>query len=187
MCWRLSRADTTLVLANQVISEMTTGKRLATALISLLALIGPESLYASGIEIPPVKSLSETGRISQQQGIPVIVFVSRDACPYCRTLRDTILVPMLTADKFEHRAILVEVSLDRVDPFTGFENRQVTARAFGQFYRAEITPTLLFLDSEGREIGKRIIGISNLEFYGHYLQKSIDEALLAVRSGSQQN
>lgn len=94
---------------------------------------------------------------------------------------------MLAADKFDHRAILVELSLDRVEPFTGFENRQMTAKAFGQFYRAEISPTLLFLDSEGREIGKRIIGISNLEFYGHYLQKSIDEALLAMQSVNQLN
>ena len=166
---------------------MTTGKRLAITLVWLSALIGTEYLYAAELEIPPVNNLNEIGLVSQQQGVPVIVFVSRDACPYCRTLRDTILVPMLAADKFEHRAILVEVSLDRVDPFTGFENQQVTAKAFGQFYRAEITPTLLFLDSEGREIGKRIIGISNLEFYGHYLQKSIDEAVLAVRSGSHQN
>ena len=166
---------------------MTKGKRLAIVLITLLALIGTGSLYAAGVEIPPANNLGETGRFSQQQGIPVVVFVSRDACPYCRTLRDTILGPMFTAGKFEHRAILVEVSLDRVDPFTGFENRQMTASAFGQFYRAEITPTLLFLDSEGHEIGKRIIGISNLEFYGHYLQKSIDEALLAVRSENLQN
>jgi len=161
---------------------MTKGNRLAIALVSLLALIGAISLYASDGEIPAVSNLSETGLVSQQQGIPVIVFVSRDACPYCRTLRDNILGPMLAADKFENRAILVEVSLDRVDPFTGFDNRQMTAREFGQFYRAEITPTLLFLDAEGREIGKRIIGISNLEFYAHYMQKSIDEALLVVRS-----
>jgi len=166
---------------------MTIAKRLLTVVIYLLALTGTQSLFAAGVEIPPVNNLSETGRFSQQQGIPVIVFVSRDACPYCRTLRNAILGPMLAADKFEHSAILVEVSLDRVDPFTGFENRQMTARAFGQSYRAEITPTLLFLDSEGREIGKRIIGISNLEFYGHYLQKSIDEALLAVRSENRLN
>jgi len=166
---------------------MTTGKRLASVLIVLLALIGTKTVFAAGVEIPPVNNLNELGRISQQQGIPVVVFVSRDACPYCRTLRDTILVPMLTAGKFEHRAIIVEASLDQVNPFTGFENRQITAMDFGQFYRAEITPTLLFLDSEGREIGKRITGISNLEFYGHYLQMSINEALLAVRSEIQQN
>ena len=167
--------------------QTTKGKRLAITFISLFALIGTQSLFAAGVEIPPANDLSEIGRISQQQDIPVIVFVSRDACPYCRTLRDTILKPMLTANKFEHRAVLVELSLDRVETLTGFEDKQMTARAFGELYQAEITPTLLFLDSNGREISKRIVGISNLEFYGHYLQKSTDEALLAIRSEAQKN
>ena len=160
---------------------------LRTAMISLLLLSGTQSVFAVEGEIPHANNFVETGLMSRQQGIPAVVFVSRDACPYCRTLRDKVLKPMLTADKFEHRAILVEVSLDRAKPLTDFENRQMTAKAFGELYRAEITPTLLFLDSDGREIGKRIIGISNLELYGHYLQKSIDKALLAIRSENQQN
>jgi len=176
-----------LVSTIQMISQATNSKRLAVALISLLVLIGTQSLFAAGVEIPPANNLSEIGRISQQQEIPVIVFVSRDACPYCRTLRDTILRPMLTASKFEHRAILVEISLDRGEMLTGFEDKQMTAGAFGELYQAEITPTLLFLDSNGREVSKRLVGISNLEFYGHYLQKSTDQALLAIRSEAQQN
>ena len=163
------------------------GMHFRTAMISLFLLTGTPSLLAVGAEIPPASNLAETGRLSHQQNIPVVVFVSRDACPYCRTLRDTILEPMLAAGKFEQRAVLVEVSLDRVKPLTDFENKQVTAGVFGEVYRAEITPTLLFLDSEGREIGKRITGISNLEFYGHYLQKSIDQALLAMGSDQNQN
>ena len=170
-----------------MISQATNAGRLATFLISLLALVGTQSLFAAGVEIPPANNLSEIGRVSRQQDIPVIVFVSRDACPYCRTLRDTILRPMLTANKFEHRAILVELSLDRGEMLIGFENKQMTAAAFGELYQAEITPTLLFLDSNGREISKRIVGISNLEFYGHYLQKSTDQALLAIRSEAQKN
>ena len=167
-----------------MIPGVTASTRIRYALIFLLVVIGPQSLLAAGGDIPAANDLAEVGRISQEQGIPAVVFVSRDACPYCRTLRDTILKPMFAAGKFEQRAILVEVSLDRVDPLTGFENKRVTAKAFGQLYQSEITPTLLFLDSDGREIAKRIVGISNLEFYSFYLQKSIDEALRAMSSGS---
>lgn len=160
---------------------------LRTAVITLLLLLGPQPSIAVESEIPSADNFAETGRLLRQQDIPAIVFVSRDACPYCRTLRDKVLKPMFAAEKFEHKAILVEVSLDRSDLLTDFENRQVTAKEFGEYYSAEITPTLLFLNPEGREIGKRIIGISNLDLYGHYLQKSIDQALQAMRSGIQQN
>ncbi len=163
------------------------GRHLRTALVSLLVFIGPQSLFAGESEIPQAENLGEIGRMSLQQRIPAVVFVSRDACPYCRTLRDKILEPMLAAGKFEDRAILIEVSLDRVDPFMGFGSHQVTAQAFGDSYKAAITPTLLFLDSEGHEVGKRIIGISNLELYGHYLQKSIDAALLVLREEAPKN
>jgi thioredoxin-related protein len=163
--------------------KMKRGMRLIFALVLLLVLLDQPVLFAAGGEIPTANNLAETGQLSKQPGIPIIVFVSRDACPYCRSLRDKILVPMLVAGKFEQRAILLELSLDRVNPLTGFENNQITAKAFAQFYRAEITPTLLFLNSEGLEISKRIVGISNLELYGFYLQKSIDEAMLAIRAG----
>jgi thioredoxin-related protein len=164
-------------------SKTTSGTSFQIVFIVLLYLVGQTSLYAVGSQIPATDNLAETGQLSRQQGVPVIVFVSRDACPYCRTLRDKILQPMLSANKFEKRANLVEISLDRVDPLTGFENQQITAKAFGELYQAVITPTLLFLDAEGREISKRIIGISNLELYGFYLQESIDEALLVIRTG----
>ena len=167
--------------------DKVSGRPFRTALVSLLLVTGSPSLCAAKPDIPKAENLVEVGRMSLERGIPVVVFVSRDACPYCRTLRDKILRPMLVAGKFEHRAILVEVSLDAGGPLVSFEKSQVTPKAFGDSYKAVITPTLLFLDAEGHEIGKRIIGISNLELYGHYLQKSIDAALLVLAEEAPKN
>ncbi len=163
--------------------KVTAGLPKNISLVLLFLLAGQGPLMAGG-EIPAADNLARTGQISQQQGIPTVVFVSREACPYCRTLRDKILLPMQHADKFANRAILVEISLDRVEPLIGFENKQITAQAFGDYYAAGITPTLLFLDAEGHEISRRLVGISNLELYGYYLQQSIDDALLDIRSGA---
>jgi len=157
--------------------------RKSAALVLLLLIAGPGSLLAAEAAIAVADNLTETGQAARQLGVPTVVFVSREACPYCRTLRDQILLPMQHANKFANRAILVEISLERADPLTGFDNRRMTAQEFGDFYQAGITPTLLFLDHQGREISRRLVGISNLELYGHYLQESIDEALLAIRSG----
>ena len=158
--------------------------RLCSILFFSWLLIIPSAWSAGKGEIPVADNLAAIGQLSRQQEIPVVIFVSRDACPYCRTLRTKILQPLFAANKFEQRAILVEVSLDRVEAMTDFENRPITAKAFAEHYRAEITPTLLFLDAGGRELSKRLVGISNLEFYGHYLQTSIDKALAANRTGT---
>jgi thioredoxin-related protein len=130
--------------------------------------------------IPQVDDLSGLAESAKQQKIPTIVFISRDACPYCRTLRQAVLEPMYAADKFANRGILVEVNLDRIAPLTWLDGRQTTARDIGHDYKAQLTPTLLFLDSDGREISPRRVGISNIEFYSHYLNKSIDAALAVL-------
>jgi len=157
-------------------------RRFSTLLLFLMTLTAWQYGFSADSEIPLASDLAEIARLSQQQGVPTIVFVSRDACPYCRTLRDSILGPMLAANKFEQRANLVEVSLDRLEPLTDFDHEMITAEAFSERYRAGITPTLLFLDVDGHEISQRRVGISNLELYSHYLQKSIDEALVVTRS-----
>lgn len=161
--------------------------KLRLAAIVLMVLAGQPPVLASGGAIPVADNLAETGLSSQQQGVPTVVFVSREACPYCRTLRDEILLPMHRADKFENRATLVEVSLDQSEPLTGFDGQHTTAQDFGDLYQAQITPTLLFLDAQGKEVSSRIVGISNLELYGFYLQQSIDSAIEVINAGSPGN
>ena len=155
-----------------------------TALCMSFLFAAPQSVLAGEPEIPRAENLLVTGGISRQMEVPTIVFVSRDACPYCRTLHEKILDPMIRANKFDQRAILVELSLDRAEPLTGFDGEPITAQAFGRLYEAVITPTLLFLDAEGSEISRRLVGISNLELYGFYLQESIDQALRSLRGGT---
>jgi thioredoxin-related protein len=174
-------ADTVISRSNARLS-----KRRAV-MLCLVLLAGQHAQPALANDIPSVDDLAAAGSESRQQGIPTVVFVTREACPYCRTLRDEILLPMQRANKFGNRAVLVEVSLDRVEPLTGFDGQPTTAQAFGDRYQAQITPTLLFLDPQGREISKRIVGISNLELYGYYLQESIDTALQSIRSETPRN
>jgi hypothetical protein len=52
--------------------------------------------------------------------------------------------------------------------------------AFARRYGAEVMPTLLFLDGKGRELADRIVGISNIEYYGFYLDKAIASATKAM-------
>ena len=87
---------------------------------------------------------------------------------------------MIRGDRLRDRVILREVSLDQGIEFYDFEGSLVTGREFAGRYDAAITPTLLFLDARGREAGKRIVGISNIEYYGFYLDKAIASAIQAL-------
>jgi len=82
-----------------------------------------------GLEIPQADDLAKVGNNAALQGIPTIVFVSRDACPYCRSLRESVLSPMYAAHKFDGRAVLIEVSLDREAPLMGFDGKEYRANS----------------------------------------------------------
>jgi hypothetical protein len=56
----------------------------------------------------------------------------------------------------------------------------VSVCAFARRYGTEVTPTLLFLEGKGRELADRIVRISNIEYYGFYLDKAIASATKAM-------
>ena len=149
---------------------------LPVALLLFVLLVFQPAVFATEQKIPLASDLGKTAQLAQQQGIPTIIFVTRDGCPYCRTLRNSVLLPMFAAGKFAQKATLLEVNLDQVEPITGFAGEWLTGQDFGELYQAEMTPTLLFLDAQGREISQRRIGISSLEYYGYYLERAIEES-----------
>ncbi len=95
------------------------------ALFLLMVMSAQQAVMAAGSDIPMTGNLEKNAELARQQAVPTVVFVSRDACPYCRTLRDSILGPMYAAGKFEGRAVLVEVSLDKPELLTGFDGQLI--------------------------------------------------------------
>ena len=57
-----------------------------------------------------------------------------------------------------------------------FAGRFLTGARFASRYGVYLTPTLLFLGPDGRELSRRIVGINTPELFGWYLDKAIDEA-----------
>lgn len=152
------------------------------AFMALLVLACPLVAFADVVEIPRAENLALAADADAPRALPVVVFVSRDGCPYCRTLRESVLAPMYTAGRFEQRALLLEINVDRKTPLIGFDGKPVLAKDFADQYKAHITPTLLFLDAQGNQLSTPRVGISNLDFYVYYLNRSIDESLARLNT-----
>lgn len=126
--------------------------------------------------IDPASSFQADARLSGDSKQPIVVFVTQQGCQFCQQLREQVLHPMIKADGLKNRVILREVSLDKGFEFDGFDGSRISGRKFAGNYDAAITPTLLFLDSQGREATDRIVGISNIEYYAFYFDKAIAAA-----------
>lgn len=130
--------------------------------------------------IKPAVSMKRDSRSSAQYNRPIVVFVSQQGCQFCELLRTRVLQPMLRAGEFNARAIVREVSLDDGFLMLDFAGESVRGSLFARHYHSEMTPTLLFLDAYGQEVANRIVGISNIEYYGFYLDKAITAATKVI-------
>jgi thioredoxin-related protein len=131
--------------------------------------------------VPSATDLQRDGREASDRQLPIVLEFSAATCTYCAELERDFLVPMLISGEYTDRIILRRLLLDGGTTVTDFDGRQVAPGALADRYHARFTPTLVFLDSHGRELAERIIGINTPELFGGYLDACIDTALLKIR------
>jgi thioredoxin-related protein len=123
-----------------------------------------------------VKDLREEARIARADNLVLVLEFSSEYCGYCRKLEDLFLLPMQRNPEYESKVLIRSVSLDEYEFLVDFDGNFTSTGEFAAKYRVSVTPTLVFLDSEGREISKKLVGIWSEDFYGGYIDNRIDEA-----------
>lgn len=146
------------------------------------ALDEPAAAPAHDRQIVMAQDLVPLGEKAAAAGIPVVLLVSQTGCQYCAALRREVLHPMMRAGIFDSRAILAEVSLDPGYELSDFSGESVAGARFAARYAAYVTPTVLVLGSDGESLSEPLVGTRNLEMYGFYLERAIDEATETLRS-----
>jgi thioredoxin-related protein len=133
-------------------------------------------------EVPPAADFSADAKEAAKEGIPILVVVTRNGCSYCATIKHKILLPMQRNEKYRRQIIMRELNVDGLALITDFSGERVSRLNWAKHYRAAITPTVLLLDPDGHEAAERLLGISTVEMYGWYLDRSIATATANIRS-----
>ena len=134
------------------------------------------------MRVPVAHDLQQEGRQAQARQLPIMLTFSADDCSYCELLEEDFLQPMLLGGEYEDRAIIRKLVLDDGSSVNDFSGKSTEATRVSDRYRVFVTPTILFLDGEGRELAERIIGINTPELFGGYLDACIDTARAAIRN-----
>jgi thioredoxin-related protein len=145
------------------------------ALLWLLA----GSLQAE-VRVPVAEDLQQEGRQAQSRQLPIMLTFSADDCSYCELLEEDFLQPMLLSGEYEERVIIRKLILDDGSSVSDFSGRDIEATQLSEHYRVFVTPTILFIDGEGRELAERIVGINTPEMFGGYLEVCIDTARASI-------
>ena len=142
----------------------------------------PVFAQQTGKVIPGATDLKALGDLARKQQLPIMLMVSQEDCPYCVLLKSDILNPMMISGDYVDRVIMAELTIDQGGSITDFDGKTVSPRDVAVRYNSTFSPTLLFLDANGRQVRKRMVGVNTIEMYGYYVDESIDAAVKAIRS-----
>ena len=135
-----------------------------------------ESSHDSERLITLAESFEVDAKLSQQQQLPIVVFISQHGCEFCELLREKVLFPMMRSGQMQEKAIFRELSLDQDFFALDFDGERISGMKFAERYGSVLTPTILFLGEGGRELARKRVGINNIEYYSFYLGQSLEEA-----------
>ena len=130
-------------------------------------------------------NLQADGELAKSRSIPLLIMFSQADCPFCHTLTEEILEPMLISGDYTDRVLIRELMIDDSRDLIDFSGKPIDPRAVFSRYLLYVTPSILLLDNQGNELAERQIGINTVDYYGYYLDQAIDHALSKVRSHTQ--
>ena len=137
---------------------------------------------------PQVKltnNLLKDGRLSARKSLPILLMFSATDCSYCELLENEILKPMLLSGDYVNKVIIRKVNIDEdSDMVRDFNGKKKVLSDIVLRYNIHVTPTMVFVDKNGKELTKRMIGINTVEYYGGDVDNAIDKSIKKLRSNN---
>ena len=144
------------------------------------------TLPARAVEVPVTTDLQADARQAAERRVPLMLVVAADYCSFCKLLAEEFLKPMLLSGDYTDKVLIRELRIDDDDTIRDFDGAEISPDTIALRYRASLTPTLLFLDAQGREVAQRLVGVGTLDFYGEEIDQAILRALQGIRAPSRQ-
>lgn len=97
-------------------------------------------------------------------------------CSYCLKLEKEVLMPMLRGGDYEQRVLLGKIDWRSADVVEDLDNTSLEQRLLSERYGVTVTPTLVFIGPDGREVAERILGFRSADFFWYYLDQRINSS-----------
>ena len=152
----------------------------------LFATLAGASEYPSALqEESDFETLSQE---MKQKSLGLVLMFHAAHCPYCALMENEILSPMVKSGDYDDKVIIRKLQIDEARDVKDFDGKTVEPSDISDRYGATLTPTLVFLDANGNEKAKKMIGINTVELFGAYLDDKIDILLQNMKTKmAQQN
>lgn len=157
---------------------MMTRARLALAAI----LAWCSGLAMAAIPVPPATDLQADARQAAAMGGPLLLVFVGERCGYCEVVLNDFLVPMSQNAEYANRIVMRRVLTSDTLPLRDFRGEPTTHRRFAQSIGVRMTPVVQMFSPRGLLLGKPLVGLTTVDYYGYYLDQTIDRAIELARN-----
>jgi len=162
---------------NRIRSSSTHWPAMALLLILSLALLSNTARASEHSLLQTATDLSVDSSIAKRQNRLMVILVSQEHCEFCEQIKEEILNPMIRSGEHKKDILIRELFIDFDITLKDFSGKQRSGTDIAQDYGISFTPTMLFLDSQGKLLVEPMVGLSTPDLYPFYLERSIKQAI----------
>ena len=112
----------------------------------------------------------------QSDKLPVLLLMTTEDCSYCKAIRNNYLIPMLESGKYSSTILFRQLYIEDFSYLRDMEGKLITGDSIALKFDVEVTPTILFINSDWEELAERIVGINNVDYFDELLKNNISRA-----------
>jgi thioredoxin-related protein len=135
---------------------------------------------AGEVSVPQAIDLRAEAERANTRQVPLLLMFSAEHCTFCVRMENEFLKPMIISGDYEDKVLIRKLELGG-GTVRDFNGKTVTVDALAARYKVFVTPTLIFLDAAGRQLTDKMVGLTTPDFFGGYLDASIDTSLSRLR------
>lgn len=157
---------------------------------TLVALLSGFASFAVNSEtpgeslVPFLTNPQDDAKTASDGEMIIVVMFEYEDCPWCEYVLKNEIEPMIRSKAFESTVLFRRAYISDSNEIPAFDGTPTTGRQIASDFGISISPTLVFLSSDGQALAAELVGVSSRDFYGYYLEKRINEALEKLRDAS---
>ncbi len=137
-----------------------------------------EAMHESQQSEPGVieeNDFQQLSRDMKKKSLGLLLFFHAEHCSYCALMENEILTPMIKSGEYDDKIMIRKLQMDEARDIKDFSGKIIQPSDIAARYEVTVTPTLVFLDSEGRQKAEKMVGINTVEYFGVYLDEEIEK------------
>ncbi len=157
---------------------MKISRRLLLSSALLLPLLGIGACDAAKpSDLMTVNDLSSLAQEAQTAKLPILLFATAPHCRYCHQLERDVIQPMLKNKQYQQKVLMRRLDLGQ-DTIVDFDGQTQDIMRVAKRYKAQLTPTIVFLAPDGSIIEDHILGVvADIDQYGGMIDARLNSAL----------